>query len=63
MWTMPASAPARYGMNEYDVYVGDLTRRVGLLLGNGRNQARSRPGAYPPVRSPVDTLPSEFFED
>jgi len=63
MRTMPAGTPARYGMNAFDIYVGDLTRRVGSLTGNGRYPPLSRPGARPAVSSSAQPIGSEFFED
>jgi len=63
MKTMPAGTPARYGMNEYKIYVGDLSRRVGSLMGNGRYLPLSRPGARPAVSSSAQPVGSEFFED
>jgi hypothetical protein len=50
-------------MNEYEIYVGDLSRRVGLLLGNGRSPPLSRPGARPAVPLSARPIGSEFFED
>ena len=63
MKTMPARTPARYGMNAYEIYVGDLNRRVGSLTGNGRYPSLSRAGARPAVSSAVQPIGSEFFED
>jgi hypothetical protein len=63
MRTMPARTPARYGMNAYEIYVGDLTRRVGLLMGNGRSPPLTRPGARPDVSSSAHPVDSELFED
>jgi hypothetical protein len=50
-------------MNAYEIYVGDLSRRVGLLAGNGRYPPISRPGARPAVSSVAQPVGSEFFED
>jgi hypothetical protein len=50
-------------MNEYEIYVGDLSRRVGSLTGNGRYPPFSRPGARPSVSSPAQPIASELFED
>ena len=63
MRAMPGHMPARYGMNEYKIIVGDLTRRVESLTGNGRNTPRADPGVHSPDRFPVNTVASEFFED
>jgi hypothetical protein len=63
MKAMPAGTPARYGINEYEIYVGDLVRRVGSLVGNGRHLPLSRPGARPAVSSSAQPIGSEFFED
>jgi len=60
---MPAITPARYGVNEYEIYVGDLSRRVGSLTGNGRYPSLSRPGARPAVPSSRHPVVSDFFED
>ncbi len=60
MRPLPAGTPARNQMNVYEIYAGDLSRRVGLLTGN--RPPLTRPGARPAVSSahPVD---SGFFED
>jgi hypothetical protein len=50
-------------MNAYDIYVGDLSRRVGSLMSNGRYQPLTRPGARPAVSSSAQPIGSEFFED
>jgi hypothetical protein len=63
MRTMPAGTPARYGMNAYEIYVGDLSRRVESLMGTGRYPPLSRPGARPAVSSVAHPIGSEFFED
>jgi hypothetical protein len=63
MNTRPANAPARCGMNEYTVYVGEIARRAGSLAGTGRYPPLSRPAA--PRREPISVhaVASEFFED
>lgn len=63
MKTTPARTPARYGMNAYEIYVGDLSRRVELLTGNGRYPHLSHPGARPAVSSAALPIGNEFFED
>jgi hypothetical protein len=63
MKTMPAGTPARYGMNAYDIYVGDLSRRVGSLTGNGLYPPLTRSGASPAGSSSAQPIGSEFFED
>jgi hypothetical protein len=63
MKTIPAGTPARYGMNEYKIYVGDLIRRVGSLTGNGGYPPLPRPGARPAVSSSAHPVLSDLFED
>jgi hypothetical protein len=63
MRTMPAGTPARYGMNAYKIYVGDISRRVGSLTGNGRYLPLSRPGARPGVSFSAQPVDSGLFED
>jgi len=50
-------------MNAYEIYVGDLSRRVGLLAGNGRSPPLSRPGARPAVLSSANLPAFDLFED
>ena len=63
MKTLPAGTPARNGINVYDIYAGDLSRRVGSLRGNGRCLPLSRPGARPAVSSSAYPVLSDLFED
>jgi hypothetical protein len=63
MRTMPAGTPARNGMNVYEIYAGDLSRRVESLTGNGRSPPLSRRGARPAVASSARPVDSGFFED
>jgi len=50
-------------MNAYRIYVGDLSRRVGSLTGNGRYLPLSRPGARPGVPFSAQPVLSDLFED
>jgi hypothetical protein len=63
MKTLPAGTPARNGINVYDIYAGDLSRRVGSLTGNRRYPPHALPGARPAVPSCAHPVLSEFFED
>ena len=63
MRTMPAGTPARNEMNVYQIYAGDLSRRVESLRGNGRYLPLSRPGARPAVSCFAQPIGSELFED
>jgi hypothetical protein len=63
MRTMPAGAPARNGMNVYEIYAGDLSRRVGMLTGNRRPLPLSPHGVRPAVPSSSHPVLSEFFEE
>jgi hypothetical protein len=63
MRTMPAGIYGRSGINAQSIYVRDLIRRVESLMDTGQYTPRSQPGVPSPVRFPVNTVASEFFED